>query len=92
MNNHTKALSSKYKHYFSEQLEEQEKTSMVQLSRQENYADQLQALELNIYIFGFNDVSKSNFVSKDNTDKLNTIALQKKDPSDSFNDSDILTS
>ena len=65
---------------------------MVQLSRQENYADQLQALELNIYIFGFNDVSKSNFVSKDNTDKLNTIALQKKDPSDSFNDSDILTS
>ena len=65
---------------------------MVQLSRQENYADQFQALELNIYIFGFNYVSKSNFVSKDNTDKLNTIALLKKDPSDSFNDSEILTS
>ena len=64
---------------------------MVQLSRQENYADQFQALELNIYIFGFNYVSKSNFVSKDNTDKLNTIALLKKDPSDSFNDSEILT-
>lgn len=39
---------------FSETEFDDERVSMVQISRQDNYANQEKALELNIYIFGQN--------------------------------------
>lgn len=54
MDKHIQMLKEKYGHTFSELHDDKYKTSMVQLSRQENYADLLKSRELNIYVFGFN--------------------------------------
>lgn len=60
MDKHVQILQRRSGHVFAEFNDDTDKTSMVQLSRQENYADQFKALELNIYVFGFNKVHKQN--------------------------------
>ena len=55
MDLHLSVLKDKDQEIFSDTGVDDNRTSMVQLSRQDNYAKQSEARELNLYIFGFNN-------------------------------------
>ena len=59
MDKHVQFLRERNGQTFSTLYDDKYKTSMVQLSRQENYTDQTKILELNIYVFGVNQMQSS---------------------------------